>query len=194
MRQDFFEPGVVYHVFNRGNNKENIFFEEENYRYFLELLKKYLLPIADIYAYCLLKNHFHLVIKIKDYDQLEEKYQTKPYLPFSHFFNAYTKAVNKKYNRTGSLFQKHLHRKRIEDEKYLIQLIAYVHLNPVKHLFTDDYKKYRYSSYQAYISEKSSSVEREYVLSLFGDKENFEYWHDINVLNFLDDVEDVGDL
>jgi putative transposase len=58
MRQDFFEPGVIYHVFNRGNNKENIFFEEENYRYFLELLKKHLLPIADIYAYCLLKNHF----------------------------------------------------------------------------------------------------------------------------------------
>ena len=56
MKQDYFEPGVVYHVFNRGNNQENIFIEDRNYLYFLTLLKKYLLPVADIYAYCLLKN------------------------------------------------------------------------------------------------------------------------------------------
>lgn len=191
MKQDFFEPGVAYHIYNRGNNKENIFREEENYRYFLELVKKYLLPIADIYAYCLLKNHFHLALRIKEPHLLEDRYKEKPYLPFSHLFNAYSKSINKKYNRTGSLFQEHLPRKRIEDEAYLLQLIAYIHLNPVKHFFGDDFKNYRYSSYQAYISGKSSNIESEYVLRLFGDKENFEYWHNLNRLNLLDEIDDV---
>ena len=59
------EEGCLYHIFNRGNNSEKIFFEEENYRYFLKLLKKYIVPVADIYAYCLLRNHFHFLVRIK---------------------------------------------------------------------------------------------------------------------------------
>ena len=70
MKQDYFEPGVVYHFFNRGNNKENIFIEEKNYSFFLSLVTKYLLPVADIYAYCLLKNHFHFALRIKDPEML----------------------------------------------------------------------------------------------------------------------------
>jgi len=158
MKIDYFEPGVVYHVFNRGNNKEYIFKEEKNYLYFLSLLQKHVLPVAEIYAYCLLKNHFHLVVRLKDAELLEDKYKEKPYLGFSNLFNAYTKSINKMYNRTGSLFQEHLHRKRVEDEEYLTQLIAYVHLNPVKHEFTDDFKNYRYSSYKSYVSEKPTNV------------------------------------
>ena len=63
MKIDFLEPGVVYHIFNRGNNKEDIFKEDKNYIYFLFLVKKYLLPITEIYAYCLLKNHFILTTR-----------------------------------------------------------------------------------------------------------------------------------
>ena len=72
MKIDYFEPGVVYHVFNRGNNKEDIFKEEKNYMYFLSLLQKYVMPVAEVYAYCLMKNHFHLVVRIKDADLLED--------------------------------------------------------------------------------------------------------------------------
>ena len=107
MKQDIFEPGVVYHVFNRGNNNENIFIEEKNYYYFLNLVKKHILPIAEVYCYCLLKNHFHLLVRIKDSLQILERFQTKPYTPFSNMFNSYTKSINKMYNRTGSLFQEH---------------------------------------------------------------------------------------
>ena len=191
MKHDFFEPGVVYHVFNRGNNKEDIFKEEKNYTYFLSLLKKHVLPVAEIYAYCLLKNHFHLVIRINDIELLYDKYKEKSYLAFSNLFNAYTKAINKMYNRTGSLFQEHLHRKRVEDEEYLTQLIAYVHLNPVKHEFSDDFKNYRYSSYKAYTLGKPTNVSCEYVKSLFGDAVNFEYWQDLNKLYLEDKMEDV---
>lgn len=191
MKQDYFEPGVVYHVFNRGNNQENIFIEDRNYLYFLTLLKKYLLPVADIYAYCLLKNHFHLVVRIKEIELLPEKLKLKPYLALSNLFNAYTKAINNTYNRKGSLFQEHPQRIRVEDEDYLIQLIAYVHLNPFKHKFTEDFKNYPYSSYNSYLSNKPTSIEKEYIMSLFGDKANFEYWHDLNKLSLEEKMMDI---
>jgi len=191
MKQDFFEPGVVYHLFNRGNNHENIFIEEKNYPFFLSLVRKYLLPVAHIYAYCLLKNHFHIVLRIKDSELLPEKLKEKPYLAFSNLFNTYTKSFNKVYNRTGSLFQEHPHRIRVEDEDYLRQLIAYIHLNPVKHEFTEDFKNYKYSSYLAYTTDRRSSIDTEYIMSLFGDKANFEYWHDLNKLSLEDKMADV---
>ena len=179
MKQDFFEHGCFYHVYNRGNNSEDIFKEEKNYEYFLMLLKKYVLPVADIYAYCLLKNHFHLLVRIKEEKEItcSDKMRAKPYLGFSHLFNTYTQSVNKLYNRTGSLFQEHLKRKRITDDIYLIQSIAYIHLNPVKHSFTTGLD-YPHSSYKAMLSNKPTMLKRDEVMYYFEDKENFIYWHD----------------
>ena len=177
MEKDIFESGHYYHIYNRGNNKENIFIEEKNYNYFLEKMKKYLLPIADVYAYCLLKNHFHIVLKIKDQKELPEKFKEKIHLPFSNFFNSYAKSINTAYNRTGSLFQEHLQRNRIENEEYLKQLIVYVHLNPVKHKFTESFETYLNSSYRSYLSNKETSIERDFILELFGGLENFKFYH-----------------
>jgi REP element-mobilizing transposase RayT len=178
LKKDIFEEGQYYHVYNRGNNKENIFIEEKNYNYFLEKVKKYILPIADIYVYCLLKNHFHIVLRIKDKDKLPEKFKEKIHLPFSNLFNSYSKSINKAYNRTGSLFQEHLQRNRIENETYLKQLIVYVHLNPVKHKFSNDFDSYLHSSYRSYLSDKLSNIDREFVLELFEGLENFKFYHD----------------
>ena len=72
-----------------------------------------------------------------------------------------------------------------------MQLIAYIHLNPVKHGFTNDFKLYTYSSYQAYLSEKPTNIEKNYILNLFGDKDNFEYWHDLNKLYLEDKMNDI---
>ena len=177
MNQDVFEPGAFYHIYNRGNNQENIFIEERNYSYFLKLVWKYIVPIANIYAFCLLRNHFHLLVQIREESRLPERYQAKPYLGFSHLFNSYTQSINKMYQRNGSLFQEHLKRKRIEDEKYLIQLIAYIHLNPVKHKFSDNFQTYPYSSFRTYLSDKPSILEKDYIFSLI-DREEFEGWHD----------------
>ncbi|WP_424493094.1 transposase [Salinimicrobium sp. GXAS 041] len=182
MKQDVLEPGVTYHIFNRGNNKEDIFKEEENYFYFLKLIRTHLLPVCDIYAYCLLKNHFHLLLKIKEREELFSAYHRKIHLPFSNFFNAYTKGINKKYNRTGSLFQENFKRKRVNDEKYLIQLIAYIHLNPVKHGFIEDHNDYKFSSFQAYTGTKPTNIKTGYVLSLIN-AESFQHWHNERRLN-----------
>ena len=178
MKRDIFEEGQYYHIYNRGNNKENVFIEEKNYNYFLEKLKKYIVPIADIYAYCLLKNHFHIVLRIKDKEDIPERFKQKIHLPFSNLFNAYSKSINKAYNRTGSLFQEHLQRNRIENENYLQQLIIYVHLNPVNHKFTEHFETYLHSSYRSYLSDRQSSIDRKFILELFDGLENFKSYHD----------------
>ncbi len=177
-KQDILEPDSFYHIFNRGNNKENLFVEHENHLHFLKLIKDHLLAIADIYCYCLMKNHFHLVVKIKSKEEIETKYGLeKIHLPFSNLFNAYTKAFNKRYGREGSLFRVRFKRERINSEEYLKNVIIYTHLNPVKHKFCDDFNNYNYSSYQSFLSEKPTLLRRQEVVELFGDLENFIYQH-----------------
>uniref|UniRef100_UPI00404AA2C8 transposase n=1 Tax=Flavobacterium sp. TaxID=239 RepID=UPI00404AA2C8 len=177
MKNEKFEYDTFYHFYNRGNNKQNIFFEDRNYTFFLNLISKYLLDVSEIYCFCLLKNHFHLIIRIKDKSEINEKYHNKIHLPFSNMFNAYTKAINKAYERSGSLFQEHPKRIKIENEKYLMNLLLYIHLNPVKHKISDNFKNYPYSSFKIYISNKPTNLKRDYGLELFGGKENFIFQH-----------------
>jgi REP element-mobilizing transposase RayT len=191
MEKDIFEAGQYYHIYNRGNNQENIFIEERNYNYFLKLLKQYVLPIADVYAYSLLKNHFHFLIRIKDSNELPEKYKEKTHLPFSNLFNAYAKSINKAYDRTGSLFQEHLQRNRVSDEKYLMQLVVYIHLNPVKHKFSDNFETYLHSSYRAYFLNKETNVERNFILELFGGIENFRFHHDESRIKYEGIIDEI---
>lgn len=178
-KYDILEPDCFYHIYNRGNNKENLFLEPENYSHFLNLVKTHIIEIADIYAYCLLKNHFHLVIKIKSKTELPEKYHSGNKLsqPFSNLFNAYTKAINKWYDREGSLFRVRFKRERISDLNYLRNAIIYLHLNPVKHSFTKDYSTYSYSSFQSLISPKDTLLKRMEIFELFGDNKNFIFVH-----------------
>jgi len=167
---DFLEETYFYHIFNRGNNKRDIFKEDENYYYFLKLVRKYILPIADIYCYCLLKNHFHLLIQIKENAE-------KPSQAFSNMFNAYSKAFNKKYERVGSLFQRPFKRIRISEEKYLKQLILSIHLNPENHRIIDNFENYKFSSYNSIISPKPTALKRTEVIDFFNDIENFKLIH-----------------
>jgi len=187
MEIDEIEEGYFYHIYNRGNNSEKIFFSEENYAYFLKLLTKYIFPVADIYAYCLLNNHFHILVRIKEKNEIEInklKFSTveKPKevsasRQFSHFLNAYSQAVNKKYARTGSLFEKRFERKRISDDHYLRQVILYINTNPLKHNLVEKPKDYKWSSYNSHISNAKTKLKRKEVIELFDDVENFVLCH-----------------
>jgi len=125
--------GNYYHIYNRGNNRDDIFYEIENYYHFLRLYDKYINPVVDTFAWCLLKNHFHLLVYIKTLAEINPKLLTyntvkKPKVisaskQFSHFFNAYTQAINKRHHRTGSLFEKNFERKQVTSEKYFQKLI-----------------------------------------------------------------------
>ena len=94
----------------------------------------------------------------------------------SNLFNAYAKAFNKATNRTGSLFEKHFKRIKVNDENYLKQLVVYIHLNP-EHHFDLDFTKFKYSSYNAFLSDKETKIDRDEILKFFEDKENFIYVH-----------------
>jgi hypothetical protein len=171
------EDGCFYHIYNRGNNGDVIFKEKSNYTCFLTLLKKYILPRADIYAYCLLNNHFHLLVKIRDAGANELNKSSKPEQNFSNFFNAYARTFNRNNQRTGKLFEERFKRKKIEDEFYFTELLYYIHSNSQKHKLVEDFRSYPFSSYQTILSSKETALKREEVLNWFGGKQLFEKYH-----------------
>jgi len=183
--------GEYYHIYNRGNNGETLFKEQLNYTLFLELYVKYITCIADTLAYCLMSNHFHIIVRIKEEKEIETFSNLKmfvdknndvnkkptPSSQFSHLFNAYTKSINTAYQRTGSLFEHPFKRKIIETELYVQQSIAYVHNNPIKHSFVKKMYEYKWSSFNAILSIKPSRINRDLVISIFGNKEYFLQYH-----------------
>jgi REP element-mobilizing transposase RayT len=112
------EHGHVYHIYSRGNNRENLFVEERNYRYFLALYARHVEPVADTFAYCLLPNHFHFLVRVQDLSGPPLTGQKKPSQHFSNLFNAYTKAFNKVYGRSGALFQRPFGRVPVTSDAY----------------------------------------------------------------------------
>lgn len=179
--------GQYYHIYNRGNNSSPIFFESENYHHFLRLYAKYISPIADTYAWCLMKNHYHFLVRIKELNEIiasDLTYKTtekpkiiEPYRQFSHLFNAYTQAVNKRYNRTGSLFESKYERKPVTSESYFKQLIFYIHNNPVHHGLVKEMGLYPWSSFHSILEDQLTVVNREEVLGCFGGRGNFIDYH-----------------
>lgn len=126
MKYQPFEIDSYYHLYNKGNNRENIFFETKNYYYFLQLVKDHWLPWVKIYSYRLLPNHFHFILKIKEEQHLPTAFKegkTALHQPFSNCFNAYTKTVNKHYHRSGCLMLKNVKRIKIDTREYLQNLI-----------------------------------------------------------------------
>ncbi|MCO5193180.1 MAG: hypothetical protein M9930_07800 [Anaerolineae bacterium] len=202
--------GQTYHVYNRGNNRENLFVEPRNYPYFLKLYAKHILPIAETYAYCLLPNHFHFALRTRSEEEQEtywreqiclfsEKRQisrqisppppfklTKPSLAFKNLFIAYSRAFNNANGRTGTLFERPFHRKPVDSEAYLLTLITYIHQNPQKHGLIDDYREWKWSSYSAYCSDQPSNIQREEVFAWFGGQRHFSETHQQDLTNLQD--------
>lgn len=186
------EPDCFYHIYNRGIDGCTIFKETTNYEHFLGLYDKYISFVADTFAWVLMGNHFHLLVRIKkpegnlnpegfrnlrgldDAKTVEKRINQQ----FSNLFNAYTKAFNKMYNRTGSLFEHTFRRKLITNNEYLKQAILYIHNNPVHHGFCEHPREYPWSSYLTCISVKPTKLNREAVVGWFDNQANFKYMHD----------------
>lgn len=101
----------------------------------------------------------------------------KPNLQFGHLLNSYAKAINKAYQRTGSLFQSRFGRIRVDSDRYFMHLITYIHQNPYKHGFIDDFRTYPFSSYRAIRYQKASRVNAGDVLDWFGGLDTFKQCH-----------------
>ena len=181
------QPGKYYHIYNRGNNREDLFIEERNYVYFLKLYSKHILPVAETFAYCLLKNHFHILIKIRDFED-PKGFQNpsglnyvQPHQAFSNLFNAYAKAINKTYDRSGSLFEHPFKRNEVISNTHLLHFVAYIHKNPQKHEFVDDFRDWPYSSYASLLSSQPDLLNCDEVFGWFDGVEGFEEFHRIDV-------------
>lgn len=187
MEKILLEPGKYYHIYNRGNNGQDIFLQSENYLFFLDRYDQYISPVCDTIAWVLMKNHFHVLVYIKTpeeiitrrlkYNTVEIPKRIDVHLQFGHFFNAYAKAINKRFNRTGSLFEKNFERREVADKAYFRKIIHYIHNNPVKHGFTEHMWDYPWSSYGTVISHKPTKLNREFVLELFNNEKAFKLYH-----------------
>jgi hypothetical protein len=184
-------PGMYYHIYNRGNNHENLFIEKRNYSFFLTLYAKHIEPVADTYAYGLLRNHFHVSVRIKTEEeylqQISQVLETceispkpkrfNPSQAFANFFNAYAKSINKAYGRTGSLFEERFGRIPVTNDSYFMNLIFYIHYNPQKHGFVGDFRDWEWSSYYTLIGTGETKLKRIEVLNWFGGVKGFEEFH-----------------
>ena len=187
-------PGELYHIWTHANGSENLFRDEMNYRFFLDKYSHHISPVADTFAYCLLPNHLHLMVRImsidafvdskkthqglKNLDELDiEKFSKYISQQFSNLFNSYTKAYNKLYGRRGGLFIPNFKRKIVDSQSYYLSLMAYIHLNPVHHGFTTRPDDWPHTSWHAYCSEKRTSIKKDDALKLLGGRDQFFRLH-----------------
>jgi putative transposase len=171
------EYGKYYHIYNRGINSDKLFKENSNYDYFLKLYDTHIEPIAETYAWCLMKNHFHILVRIKNTEELKTEKKIQPSQSFSNLFNAYTKAFNKSYNRHGPLFERPFQRKEISCDTYFQNVIIYIHNNPVHHNICEHPLEYPWSSYIICVSDKETKLQRKEVIKIFEDLDNFKNSH-----------------
>ncbi|MFC6269590.1 transposase [Frigoriflavimonas asaccharolytica] len=174
------ETERFYHIYNRGINGGELFFEEQNYFYFLKLLTEKVKPVAKIYSYCLMKNHFHILVRINSEGEIRSGFPDKNDIEiekiisrqFSNTFNSYSQAINKRFGRTGKLFELPFRRKKIITEQQLVNCILYINKNPAKHKIESDFFKYPYSSIENILSKNNFFVESKEVIDLFDDEIN----------------------
>lgn len=160
------EVDSIYHIYNRGVNKQIIFFSKNNYEYFTYKMAFHFQEKARILAYCLMPNHFHLLVKVVEPDFIQRGLQP--------FMIAYTRAINNEQDRVGSLFQGHYQSNLIDDDSYLLECVKYIHLNPVRARLVEKPQDWEYSSYKQYISKsKLTMIDSSFIYRFFDTTNEF---------------------
>lgn len=169
-REIKFYAGEYYHIYNRGNNRQHIFFDRENYLFFLQRMRRYLLSNSVvIVAYCLMPTHYHLIMGVKQTSEvLETSEVSEVSTRMMQLAVSYTKAINERYQRVGALFQGQFQAVRVDRNEYLLHLSRYIHLNPVTAGLAKRPEDWEFSSYREYIGLRNGTLpEPEIVLSQF---------------------------
>ena len=143
--------GHYYHIFNRGVDRQAIFFQQRNYGFFIQRMRDYFVPeLVKVIAYCLMPNHYHLIVLC-----LTEQFGIKVMQPFG---TSYVKAINEQQGRVGPLFQGRFKYKLIETDEYLRNATRYVHLNPVKAGYAKTPSEWAFYSYRDYIGLRKGFI------------------------------------
>ncbi|MBI2028740.1 MAG: transposase [Candidatus Levybacteria bacterium] len=190
-----------YHIYNRGIDKREIFIDHKDYMVLLSLLKRYLVPWENskvrpryridlhekiqLISYCLMPNHFHLMMKQFTKDAITEFMRA--------LTNSYVLYFNSRYERIGPLFQGRYKAVLIEKESYFLHLTRYIHTNPLDLGFTrSDLAKYRYSSYGEFIGERKTEwIHFGEILDYFKSKQKMSEQDILSYQSFVEDS--IGD-
>lgn len=205
--------GYYFHIYNRTNNKELLFRNEEERIRFLTQYETYVHPYVDTFTYCLLGTHFHIMIRVKSLEEIteiitkipkqertkamhtfletpvEERCVSKVVVgQFTRLFTSYAMKFNGK-TRRGNLFYRPFKRLAVANELHFTYLIYYIHANPERHRLTNDFKNYKWSSFRALCSTFSTKLVRQEVLDWFGGRAAFLDFHqeiqDLKVIETL---------
>ena len=189
-------PGEYYHIYNRAVGKEKLFLKHDNYLFFLSKCEKYLPPICDTFSYCLIPNHFHLFLRMKDRAMLEKSYflmKGKQISLFdsqianeflvgqiSNLCSGYVKAFNKVYSRKGRLLIDPFSRKIVKSDGHFNSVVPYIHGNAVHHGLCKSLEEWPYTSYHQFVGENSQiqlpfRVRCDEVLSWYGGIDNLKF-------------------
>jgi len=189
------ESDCFYHIYNRAVGEEVLFIDQLDYEFFLKKYAEYLNPYFDTYAYCLIPNHFHYIVKVKSEDKcrpLISEEQTKiaqsyseGYEELSNFltdqfrrlFSSFALKHNFRHNRKGPLITPKFKRVNMNNDDRLRYLIAYANYNPIHHGMKSNFTDWKYSSYIALRSEKATLLSRDAVLRLFDGLSEFDAFH-----------------
>lgn len=148
LKQEF-KKGEIFHIYNHAVDNFLLFYVEEDYDYFLSIFKNKLEKIpAEIYAYCLMPNHYHFLIR-----QVSDK---TIYKLFNYAYISYARYYNNRYNRKGHIFRTPLQHINVNSKTYMIQLCKYIHMNPVYANLVDKPEDWKYSNYLEWIKKRKS--------------------------------------
>ncbi len=168
MEKTDFIPGKIYHIYNRGVNRQRIFFTTANMEFFLKRFKKYAFQErVSILCYCLMPNHFHLLVQITKEDFIKKVMQP--------FLTSYSKSINLRENRVGPLFQGNFKSKTYDRDETIVYVSKYIHQNPVKAGLVNHPAEWQYSSYSAYVRKTDTHwLETEMILSFFKSSQEYK--------------------
>ena len=205
------QESKYYHIYHRGVKGDKIFYHESDYQRFLEKYFYYLYIAADTYAYCLLANHFHILIRVRPVDEqinlftkcqremigsqdLTPSHHNIEYPNFKkycasnqlgHFLNSYTRYLNIITGRRGVIFDGRFKRIEIDSIKYLSHLICYIHRNPIHHHLCNEYSSYKYSSYNTLFSDKKTQLNQAEALRVLGGEANVAAAHEEVKMDYI---------
>lgn len=181
-----------YHIFNRAVGSEKLFFCKEDYYLFLRMLKRHLFPVADLFGFSFIPNHFHLLMRIKPQHILEkhfEKVKRKPFVltrhdmpdfimeRISNWLNGYVKVFNEKYERKGGLFIDYTKRVEAKTEADIISFLLYIHQNAVHRGLGKEIGNWPFDSYNVILGSPRHSLVGKEIFEWFGSKERFIEFH-----------------
>ncbi len=192
-------PGAYFHIYNRGNKKEDIFLDESDFRFFILRLKQYLFPDLknklrvnplpkdsfSLISYCLMPNHFHLILR-QNLDIPTSKLLLRVCTSYSKYFN-------KKYDKVGHIFQDQFKQIMIDNDNYLKWLSCYIHQNPKVAGIVKNIEQYKWSSYNNFIGKDINNIcDREIILSYFKNNKEFKDFTESSYEIISNKIEGIG--